>query len=191
MRIGSLSARPTHTISGAPSTHVPCSPNVAALHFRLDENGVDAVRVQPGGVGNASHKAWIVWLRVSSAASAAERVGHQILADVGIVGDGLERVESHHAFGDRSRLVEEHDVDARETFDRGQLLHEHAATRERDRRDRERQAREEHQPFGDHRDDARDHSGDRPVPRVVLHGELADREQRRSRDQCPLDQRRM
>ena len=64
-------ARPTHTISGAPSTHVPWSPNVAALHLRADENGIDAgARPNRRGVGNASHSACIVALRSSSAASA-------------------------------------------------------------------------------------------------------------------------
>ena len=47
-------SRPAQTSSGAPSTHVPWPPNVAALHLRADENGTNPVRCQDSGVGNAA-----------------------------------------------------------------------------------------------------------------------------------------
>ena len=50
---------------------MPCSPNVAALHFRADENGTNPVRRQESVVGNAAAIAFSVALRSSSDASAA------------------------------------------------------------------------------------------------------------------------
>ena len=110
----------------------------------------------------------------------AERVGH------GIVGrDLVHLLEPDRALGERARLVEQDDVDAGEALDRGQLLHEHLAARERDRGDAEREARQQHEPFGHHRDDPGDDSRDRGAVRV-LHVELAEREQHRGREQRPL-----
>ncbi len=102
--------------------------------------------------------ACIVPLRSSSAASAprAASTGRPSASASSVV-------EAHRTLGDRARLVEHHDVDARESLDRGQLLHEHPPARQRHRGQREREAREQHQSFGDHRD----HAGDRARHRVA------------------------
>ena len=169
-----------HTISGAPSTHVPRLPKLAALHFRAEEKAVEAVRSQSRGAGNAAHSALIVALRRSSAASAPSASRHGIA-----LRKLLHRVEHDRAFGDRSRLVEEHDIDPSESFDRWELLHEHLPARQRDGREPEGEARKQDEPFRHHRDDAGNGSRDRVVASVML-AELADRKEHRGRDERPL-----
>ena len=87
-------------------------------------------------------------------------------------------------FGERAGLVETDDVDAGEALDRRQLLHEHVAAGQGDRRDREREARQQHEAFGHHRDDTGDHARHR-LPPAFVRAELAEREQRRGRQQRP------
>ena len=113
------------------------------------------------------------------------RKGTQRVGDHVVMPERLERVELHHALGQRARLVEHHDVDARQAFDRGKLLYQHPPARERDRRDREREARQQHQSFRDHCDHTGDHTGD-GVPVRVGRGELAECEQDRRREERVL-----
>ena len=95
----------------------------------------------------------------------AERVGGR-----GVRVERFDLVERDRSLGERARLVEAHHVDACETFDRGQLLHEHLAAGERHGRDREREARQQHEALGHHRHDARDDAGHRFPPTIVRRG---------------------
>ena len=96
--------------------------------------------------------------------------------------EGLDPVVGDRAFGERPGLVEADDVDAGEALDRGQLLHEHVAAGQRDCRDREREARQQHQALGNHRHDTGDNPRHR-LPPPFVRAELAEREQRRRRHQ--------
>ncbi len=90
---------------------------------------------------------------------AAELVGQRVGAD--------EPDDAKRGLGERAGLVEADDVDRRERLDRVQLLDERAATRHAQRGDGVRQADEQHEPFGDERDDRRDGGRDRGVQRRV------------------------
>ena len=126
---------PASTISGAPSTHVPRSPNAAALHLRADENGTAPLRIQPSGAGNAARDGSGVALPLVVVRERAER-GRDRIA---VVVEALDAVERDRALGERAGLVEAHDVDARQALDRGELLHEHlVAARASPRRPRTR-----------------------------------------------------
>ena len=88
------------------------------------------MRVQPSGAANASRDAAQRRVAVLVVGERAQRV-----AGVDAVGvDRAARPASNAmiAFGERAGLVEADDVDPGETLDRGQLLHEHLAARERD-----------------------------------------------------------
>ena len=61
---------PGSTISGAPSTQVPCPAKLAALHLRAEENGTASWRAHPCGGGKACPMAASVALRAWSSASA-------------------------------------------------------------------------------------------------------------------------
>ena len=86
------------------------------------------------------------------------------------IGDG------HARLGQRAGLVDAHRVDAREHLDGGKVLHQHLALREAHHRDGHRDAREEHQPLGDHRHDTGDRAADRLVHGLVG-AQLRDEEQ--------------
>ena len=58
------------TISGAPSTQVPCPVKLAALHLRAEENGTAAWRTHPAGGGKTCAMAASVAFWFSSPASA-------------------------------------------------------------------------------------------------------------------------
>ena len=105
----------------------------------------------------------------------AQRLGYGIVRL-----DLLHVSKLDHALGERAGLVEQDDVDAGQSLDRRELLHQHLPTRQRDGGDPECEAREQDQPFGHHRDDPGDDSRDRGAVRV-LHPELAEREQHRGR----------
>ena len=132
--------------------------SVAALHFRADENGIDAVRVQPVGAGNASHSAFIVALRFVVGRERAERVGDRVVV-------GVER--SMHRRTRSTPSVSVPVLSSSTTSTRASPSTAGSSCTSTCRRasvtaaTRERQAREQHEPFGDHRDDAGDHARDR------------------------------
>ena len=108
-----------------------------------------------------------------------ERVAvHTVLAEQ------LDLVDDQTALGERARLVDAQDVDAREHLDRRQLLHQHATLGQPDDADRERHARQEHETLRHHRDGGGHRTSER-VAHVRVRTELADEEQRRGRDQQP------
>ncbi len=152
-----------------------------------------AVRVQPsvvGGAANAGANAAAVAFGCSSAAIAPRAAARPRRRDEppdhreGAV-EQHELVEDDLAFGEGAGLVEAHHVDARKTFDRRELLDEHVAPGERERGDTERDAREEHEPFGHHADHAGNRAAERFVERVIR--ELTPEQQRRHRDEDPGD----
>jgi hypothetical protein len=111
----------------------------------------------------------------------AERLLHRCLID-----KGLDAVERDGALREGAGLVEQHDIDTGKALDRGELLYQHVPSRERDRRHREREARQQHETLGHHGDD----TGDDPrdcLPPPVVRGELAEREEASGRDDGPLD----
>ncbi len=116
-----------------------------------------------------------------------ERFGHVVFADARLARgvEHLEPIEHDVALGERARLVETDDVDPREALDRGELLHEHVAAGERDRGDPEREARQEHEAFGNHAHDAGDDADQRLVH--VVARELAPQQQRRHGEERVLD----
>ena len=121
-------------------------------------------------------------MRFSSAASAPS-------ARAGLVGrvatERLDAVEDDRALGERAGLVEAHDVDARQPLDRRELLHQHLAAGEDDRRHAERDRGEQHQPLGHHPDHARDRAGDRRRDVAVL--QLAPEQDRPDHQDQPGD----
>ncbi len=102
--------------------------------------------------------------------------------DGGIIGalEQLQPVEDDVTVGQGAGLVEADDVDAREALDRRQLLNQRLLACERDRGDRERQARQQDQPFRHHPDQRGDGAGDSGLPALVVRGvELAPQQERR------------
>ena len=121
-RWASSSGEPRST-SGAPSTHVPLVPKSAPLHLRADENGTVEAASQPvRGVGEALADREEGGVRVGfGGGERRERVPvHTVLAEQ------LDLVDDQTALGERARLVDAQDVDAREHLDRRQLLDQHA-----------------------------------------------------------------
>ena len=169
------------TISGAPITHEPLPSKLAALHLRADENGTAPLRSQPSGAGN----------------DADER--HERRVAVLVVGERAERsrdVDARRRAACSSSntispsvsvpVLSRHTTSTRASpSTAGQLLHEHLAPGQRDRGDHERDAREQHQAFRHHADDAGDRAAQRVVEVAVL--ELAPDEQGRRRDDHPGD----
>ena len=74
--------------------------------------------------------------------------------------DQLEAFGEDPAGREGSRLVDAQDVDARQPFDGRQLAHQHAATSQPTHRNSEGDAREQHEPLGDHGAHARDTAAD-------------------------------
>ena len=146
------------SISGAPTTQLPCSPNDAPLHLRADENaaatGDRPPRIARVGGGDRLHRGVRLFVggrqRGERRASflLAGAVEHQQLDDL------------HVILGQGARLVGTDDVDASEALDGRQLLHEAALAAETNHADGEGDARQEHEAFGDHRDDAGDGAAD-------------------------------
>ena len=99
----------------------------------------------------------------------------------------MQRLEADDAFGERAGLVEADDVDAREPFDGRELLNQHPPARERERGDREGEAREQDEPLGYRGDDAGDDARQRRAPAVVTL-ELTERQQNRGHRQRPRDE---
>ncbi len=129
---------------------MPCSPNVAALHLRAEENGTKPVRVQESVLGNAAAMALSVALRSSSAASAPSA------ASTGAWSSSRStRSNTMFPSVERAGLVEADDVDPGEPLDGRELLDEHLASGQRDRGDPEGDARQQHEALGHHADDRR------------------------------------
>ena len=96
-------------------------------------------------------------------------------ADGGVVAvapavEQLQPVEDDVAVGEGAGLVEADDIHAREALDRRQLLNQRLLACERDRSDRERQARQQDQPFRHHADQRGDGAGDGGLPALVVRG---------------------
>ena len=122
-----------------------------ALHFHRDENGTSSSdgrgrARQTGGDG--------VQGRVASL-GAGRVAGHE-RADVLRRGAAqrLNAVQHQVAVGERAGLVQADGVDVGQRLDRVHVLHEHALARQPHGADREGEAHQQHQPFGDHGDDA-------------------------------------
>ena len=141
------------TISGAPITHEPWPSNVAALHLRADENGTAAVRVQPRAPRSAAAERDRGGVAVLVVGERAERGAHAAPSSPPSSGSSSSNTISPSV--SVPGLVEAHDVDPGQPLDRGQLLHQHLAPGEGERRDPEGDAREQHEALGHHRHDAR------------------------------------
>ena len=130
-------SRSVHTISGAPSTHVPRSPNVTAAPLATRGEGRRA-----GALPTVRRGERLAAARSASRCGSRRRPSAPSASDTGSSGAiSWMRSKRDDAFGQRARLVEQDHVDARQAFDRGQLLHKHLAPGERDRGDTEREAR--------------------------------------------------
>ncbi len=93
-------------------------------------------------------------------------------------------VEGDRAIGEGSCLVAADDVDASQTLDRGQLLHQHLAPRQGDGGDREGDAGQQHQPLRHHAHQPCDGAGEGLAP-VDAGVELTEEQQRGGRRDRP------
>ncbi len=100
--------------------------------------------------------------------------------------DDLDLFDHHPAFGKRAGLVDAQHVDTGEDLDGRKLLHEHSAPGQAHDADRERDARQQDEALGDHRDGAGNSTSDRVV-HVPARLELADHQQDRGRHDRPRD----
>ena len=120
-------------------------------------------------------------VRVLQGARGCVRVGVELRergerrVDAGSIGrvDDLHIGEGEHALGDRAGLVDAQHVDAGEHLDRGKLLHEAPVSGEPNHADGEGDARQQHQTFGNHSDQAGNGADDRLLPAFVAAQELA------------------
>ena len=99
--------------------------------------------------------------------------------------DRLAALVDDLPLGEGPRLVQAHDVDAGQDLDRGQLLDQHLAAGQGDRRDGERQAGEQDEALGHHPDHPGDGAGERGRHRAGL--ELAPQQEPGDGDQRVLD----
>ena len=93
-------------------------------------------------------------------------------------------VEGDRAIGEGARLVAADDVDASQTLDCGQLLHQHLAPRQGDSGDREGDAGQQHQPLRHHAHQPCDGAGEGLAP-VDAGVELTEEQQRGGRRNGP------
>ncbi len=153
----------------------------APLARRRERHG-SSLRPTRIGVAGAQRQCGRVGVLVGS--ERAERAVD--LRGLGITVDELEGIEDDLALREGPRLVEAHDVDTRQAFDRGELLDQHLAARQRDRRDREGHAREQDEALRHHAHDAGHRRAQRLLDRIVA--QLAPHEQRGGRNQGPHDE---
>ena len=102
--------------------------------------------------------------------SAPYQASTSLPAGGGIRRSGCDVVEDDVALGEGAGLVEADDVDAGQALDGGQFLHQHLSPGELHRADGEGDARHEHEPERDHRDDRRDRADGRIAPGAGLDG---------------------
>ena len=152
------------TISGAPSTQVPCRRRSHRRPLAGRRERHASHRRPPSGGGNAAASAARVALAGSAAASAPSAAARRRPAP----SSGTQPVEPDVAVGEGAGLVQADDVDPGQALDGGQLLHQRSAggpgppSRPRTR------AGQQHQALGHHADERRDRARSRASRHPVL-----------------------
>ena len=167
--------------SGAPSSRL--SPSSSTALQRRREVKATSATGWIAAAGNACASACIVRFASPVAAARRDTASRQLgLADAR---GRDEPLDAQRRLRERPGLVQAHHVDRRERLDAAELLHERTAPRHPDRGDRRRQAREQHQPFGDEDHERRDggrhrllrrcrpHARRSAIPRTMPSGTIA------------------